>query len=128
MPILPAQLNYCVERPREISGIDIESVAVGTRAAHRNGKRADEGEDREHGWPTKKRERDRDAEREAEREKERRRQEERFLTRMDLPGTKGRFRGITFNKFCYPVELTEISRPSARDDSRQAIPNDKIAI
>lgn len=27
-PILPAQLNYCVERPREISGIDIESVAA----------------------------------------------------------------------------------------------------
>lgn len=36
-PILPAQLNYCVERPREISGIDIESVAVAARLMEAGG-------------------------------------------------------------------------------------------
>lgn len=44
-PILPAQLNYCVERPREISGIDIESVAVAARPASW----------REFGWMTRMR-------------------------------------------------------------------------
>lgn len=49
-PILPAQLNYCVERPREISGIDIESwrspglvEGVGIRMNDEDENRFDEG-------------------------------------------------------------------------------------
>lgn len=93
MPILPAQLNYCVERPREISGIDIESVAVGTRAAHRNGKRADEGEDGEHGWPTKKRERQRSS------EGERGGQAPRGREIFNENGSPGHKRSISWNNF-----------------------------
>ena len=92
-PILPAQLNYCVERPREISGIDIESVAVAARAAHRNGERGwwgwgqvrQRGRERVNRWERKPGMGAGDG--------------GRIFTRTNLPGTKARFHGITFNKF-----------------------------
>lgn len=70
-PILPAQLNYCVERPREISGIDIESVAVAARPASW----------REFGWMTRMRTR---------RGKKKRKKEREFFYENESLVTKAR--------------------------------------
>lgn len=77
-PILPAQLNYCVERPREISGIDIESVAARPASW------------REFGWMTRMRTR---------RGKKKERKKGNFFTRMNLSSQRLEYLIIILYKF-----------------------------
>lgn len=77
-PILPAQLNYCVERPREISGIDIESVAARPASW------------REFGWMTRMRTR---------LTKGKKKKKGNFFTRMNLSSQRLEYLIIILYKF-----------------------------
>ena len=81
-PILPAQLNYCVERPREISGIDIESVAVAARPA--SWRNSGEWRGWEHVWR---------------KGKKKERKKGNFFTRMNLSSQKLEYLIIILYKF-----------------------------
>ena len=97
-PILPAQLNYCVERPREISGIDIESVAAAAARSSQKRRTVGEGDEDEGRFDrdNASAEAEKGSEESSRRGGERKKRSE-FLREWICSGsTKARFHGITF--------------------------------